>query len=406
MRSATVRILISVAAMCALAAADLVEAAVITVTTIDDTNDGVCDEHCSLREAIAAATDGDTIGIPAGTYTLTLGDELLVDKDLALSGAAADQTIIQAATQADVADFRVFNINGSTVVIQGVTIRHGNGFGVGGGVYSHNHSDLTLLDSAVSDNTAFNPGGGIYTSGSAGSVTLVNCVVNGNTSTAGGGGGISNEQGTMTITNSTISGNTTGQVGGGVYNSGTLTLIHVTVSGNHCDTFGGGGIRAGSSSDAVELINTIVAGNTATTGAPDCSGVFTSLGHNLIGDTTECDFTPAAGDLVGVDPLLGPLQGNGGPTETHALLPGSPAIDAGGLECEATDQRGVPRPQDGDGDGVGECDIGAFELQGGGDDDGGAVPASSGVGLLLLLAILLTTSAAILRPKSRFRHPT
>jgi CSLREA domain-containing protein len=81
MRSATVRILISVAATWALAAADLVEAAVITVTTTDDTNDGVCDEHCSLREAIAAAIDGDTIGIPAGTYTLTLGDELLVDKD-------------------------------------------------------------------------------------------------------------------------------------------------------------------------------------------------------------------------------------------------------------------------------------------------------------------------------------
>ena len=109
----------------------------------------------------------------------------------------------------------------------------------------------------------------------------------------------------------------------------------------------------------VLFTNTIIAENSAWT-APDCFGVVNSLGHNLVGDGIACDFNTASGDQVGfqfpVDPKLGPLQDNGGPTKTHALLEGSPAIGAGDQEsAPETDQRGVARPQ---GEG---SDIGAYE---------------------------------------------
>ena len=105
------------------------------------------------------------------------------------------------------------------------------------------------------------------------------------------------------------------------------------------------------------LRNSIVSGNTAATPSGDCAGSITSLGHNLASDAS-CAFA-GAGDLNSTDPSLGPLQNNGGETETHALLAGSPAIDAVPLAfCTLpTDQRGVARPQ-----GTG-CDMGAFEVE-------------------------------------------
>src|SRR5262249_20347535 len=101
--------------------------------------------------------------------------------------------------------------------------------------------------------------------------------------------------------------------------------------------------------------NTIVAGNTPS----DCQGIVASSGNNLDG-AASCALA-AAGDLSRVDPVLGPLADNGGPTRTHALMAGSPAIDAG-AGCPATDQRGMPRPRDRTGDGTALCDIGAFEF--------------------------------------------
>ena len=93
-----------------------------------------------------------------------------------------------------------------------------------------------------------------------------------------------------------------------------------------------------------------------------CQGTITSLGHNLE-DTNSCAFT-GPGDLHNIDPLLSPLRDNGGALPTHALLPGSPAIDAGdNAGCPAADQRGVARPKDGDADGTATCDIGAYEYQ-------------------------------------------
>ena len=103
--------------------------------------------------------------------------------------------------------------------------------------------------------------------------------------------------------------------------------------------------------------------------APDCIGPIDSQGHNLIENTAARALVGGPADITGQDPKLGPLANNGGPTQTRALLRGSPAIDAwnpappgsGGAACEARDQRGVDRPQDGYGYGVATCDIGAFE---------------------------------------------
>ena len=120
----------------------------------------------------------------------------------------------------------------------------------------------------------------------------------------------------------------------------------------------------------MSLSNSILAGNVSTGfggRGRDCetssSAQILSEGHNLIGSLLDCSVVLASGDLTNVDPILGPLQDNGGPTLTHALQRGSPAIDAAGVSCTSTDQRGVLRPKDGDGDGLAFCDIGAFELE-------------------------------------------
>jgi hypothetical protein len=123
----------------------------------------------------------------------------------------------------------------------------------------------------------------------------------------------------------------------------------------------GGGVAREGSAPGMFLHNTIIAGNTGG-GAPDCVG-FNSGGTvihsgNLIGDLSGCSYpAPGPGEITGVAPLLGPLADNGGPTQTEALLGGSPAIDAAVAPCPATDQRGVPRPQ------LAGCDIGAFERE-------------------------------------------
>ena len=133
-------------------------------------------------------------------------------------------------------------------------------------------------------------------------------------------------------------------------NAGDASLLNVTLAAAT-----GYGIE-NASAGSLQMTNTIVAGNTA--GA--CSGAATSLGNNL-DDDGSCALT-AAGDLSGVNPLLSPLADNGGATPTHALMAGSPAIDAGSnAACPTIDQRGVTRPADGDADGALVCDIGAYE---------------------------------------------
>src|SRR5262249_48011754 len=147
--------------------------------------------------------------------------------------------------------------------------------------------------------------------------------------------------------------------GGGLWSQGSLTVYNCTITGNQAEY--GGGIGGNTT-----LANTILAGNSAANLAngPDGSGTFVSQRYSLVQNTNGLAFQGAA--LIGIDPLLGPLTNNGGPTRTCALRAGSPAIDQGKNFGPATDQRGAPRPFDfasianaGGGDG---SDIGAFEL--------------------------------------------
>ena len=373
----------------------------ITVTKTGDTDATCIATGCSLREAIKAAVSGDTVAVPAGTYTLTLGSQLTIDKNLTLTGAGSGDTIVQAAATKATANHGVLTItSGIVVAISSVTIRHGEAQ-FGGGI--QNNGTLTVTDSTISGNNK----SGIH---NGGTLTVANRTVRDNTASGTDAGGIRNS-GTLTLTNSTVSNNTAGEAGGGIESRGTLTVTGTTISGNTATWDGGGiysvrgssvtitnstisGNRTGPESSRrgggiyqgeglLTLNNTTVTANTAGQGAGifgpatlkntivagnrtglDYLGTATTQGYNLVGDTSAGAGFTGDGDQTNVtDPKLGPLLNNGGPTKTHALLPGSPAIDggnpatpgSGGNACPATDQRGVARPRGA------RCDIGAFE---------------------------------------------
>lgn len=383
------------------------------------------DVQCLIQAINAANADTrnhDTINLAAGTYTLTAVNNttdgpnglpsirgpitLNGEADSASSGSAAagPRTIIERAPGAQ--PFRLLHNNawGAGVTIQGLSFRGGNTVtgepnihggaifnrgkmtlvnstvsgnhaseGFGGGIF--NMGDLVLRDSTVSENDALADGG----ISNSHDLWVISSTISNNTSVTGGGG-IGSSWIVRRLTNSTVSGNRVSEgSGGGIFNSGYVHLRNSTVSGNS-----GGGIFNSASpnltGDPIRLSHTIVAGNLDQDLSPeDCVNngkPVASLGHNLVGAGAGC---PSDGpDDQTVDPatvftdVLGPLQDNGGPTFTHALLPGSPAIDAGDDVCTdptdpyrheplTTDQRGSPRPVDGDGDGNVNCDIGAFE---------------------------------------------
>jgi len=252
----------------------------------------------------------------------------------------------------------------------------------GGGI--GNRGTLTVQNTTVSDNSSLFYGGGIWNYWSNTAVSLTNSTVSGNhTGDPNGGysagGGIFSE-GRLTLTNCTVSGNSSDEDGGGIADEGTLTVISATMTNNRADadnnkTGTGGGIFF--QYDFPLLRNTIVAGNyrgaTSTTDDDIVRGAWgeldSSSSFNLIGTGGSGGLTDGVnGNQVGVaSPGLGPLQNNGGPTETHALLAGSPVTDKGHNFGLTTDQRGFPRPYDdpaitnaSGGDG---SDIGAFEVQ-------------------------------------------
>jgi CSLREA domain-containing protein len=238
--------------------------------------------------------------------------------------------------------------------VSGNTVDEVNG--EGGGIFA---ATVRLIGSTVSGNIAAN-GGGI----SARTATLTGSTISGNFA-SDSGGGIRGT--TATLTNSTISGNSTDLQGGGIVATN-VSLLNVTVTDNSAREGGGVFLRTGGTSS---VRNTIVADNVVDSVGigPDLFGTFTSSGHNLIGDGSgSTGFTNGTnGDQVGtaanpIDPKLGPLANNGGPTKTHALRAGSPAIDHGDNSvAPATDQRGFVRSKDGDGNRSAIVDIGAFE---------------------------------------------
>jgi hypothetical protein len=346
----------------------------LTVTTLADSGFG------SLRQTIANAysfASNTVVFSPGlnGTITLTNG-ELDITNNLVITGPGATNIMVNG----NGTNF-VFVITNGMVSISGLTITNG----IGG---ISNSATLSISYCAI----VGNHGSGLINAG-IGAVTLNNCTISGNISSTSpviAGGGIQNLGGAtvLNMINCTVSGNQSvaslasdQSFGGGIYNAGTAGISSCTIASNSCT---GGNAGSGSAagggiynSGTLTLGNTLVAGNSlaSISGAhnltgPDCHGIFVSQGFNLIGQTNDSSGWSGAGDQAGstntpLDAKLGPLQNNGGPTLTYALLAGSPAIDAGNSFGLTTDQRGQVRPSDSPiipnaagGDG---SDIGAFE---------------------------------------------
>jgi predicted outer membrane repeat protein len=213
-----------------------------------------------------------------------------------------------------------------TIVSTTLTGNHnpeGQDSGYGGGIYAHYSGkappSTTIINSTISGNSAFYDGGGI----SAPYLMIVNSTVSGN-SAGDSGGGISG--GGMVITNSTVSGNSAGNTGGGITTGGQTVLTNTTISGNSAGS--GGGIYTGGQNSTLEICNTILNAGVLGENIFNNGGTVTSLGYNISSDNGD-GYLNGPGDQINTDPLLGPLQDNGGPTLTHAPLTGSPAIDAG-----------------------------------------------------------------------------
>jgi len=402
---------------------------VITVTNTNDSGPG------SLRQALSDVNDGDTINFAVtGMIGLTSG-ELLVAKNITISGPGAENLAVNGNAKS-----RVFHIvSGQTVTISGLTIANGQASDSGGGIYN-DHAMLTLSNCVVTGNSGGgihndgtnivghatlqinnslitnNSGGGIYNDAiQAGTATLVitystlsnnsgdainndgwSCLFCGNGTTSvqitnssivGNGNAIYSDTGlqncggdcpvTISITNSTISGN-----GGGVRNStqSDAVVSNSTISNNGFGIYNDSGAIAASvynttmSNNGVEIQNfnapiVVTISNTIFNVSPgghsilNDFGTVTSDGYNVTSDDGG-GYLNGPGDQINTDPMLGPLQDNGGPTLTHALLRGSPAINAGDPNFTPPplyDQRGpgFDRVRNG------RLDIGSFEVQAG-----------------------------------------
>jgi CSLREA domain-containing protein len=366
-------------------------AATFTVNTTADPPGVACPGQCSLRAAVREAgtnnDDHDTIILPAGRYQLSItgaGDDTGATGDLDASHVSTSDQLLtitgagaRTTTVVGTGDDRVLQTQSQLDThISGVTFTGGTE-GQGGGIFAG--GPITLTDVAITGNevTGGAPaGGGLYAQTDN---TLTDVTISGNvaksTDNTAQGGGMYAANGLSTLTNVTIANNFAGDdtsdslivggEGGGLWTASsglTTRLQNVTISGNTItgQASDGGGLLG---STNLSFVNSLFAYNTADGGAAsNCAGrtgvtsgpAGTSLGHNLAA-TGDCNLT-AAGDKPGVDPLLGPLQNNGGGTDTRALLPGSPAIDAGdNANCLGADQRGVARFN-------AFCDIGAFEF--------------------------------------------
>jgi hypothetical protein len=233
----------------------------------------------------------------------------------------------------------------------------GNSAGFDGGGLL-NFETLTLIDSTVADNVAGQSGGGI--ANEAGTLEVTNSTLSGNSAAAAGGGVFNPAGAAANLVNTTVSTNAAQSEGGGIYTGGELLLTSSTIAGNDAPTASAIYDPGTPGDDLRSIMNTLIEGDCA--GSPLNSG-----GYNIESPGNTCGFNQAT-DLPPQDDLnLGPLQNNDGPTQTHALLENSVAIDQipevdcvdGAGELLTADQRGKPRPAGASS----TCDVGAFEVQ-------------------------------------------
>ena len=387
-----------ITALLAITACAWAQAATFVVDTTTDLTDpapgnGICGTGaagtCSLRAAIQEANalaGDDTIVLSAATYAPS--SKLDITSNVTLQGAGAGDSVVSG-SDAHI----VFTTGGNaTVTFNKLTITQGSGTGSnfggglfvgsgtttlaeaavvgnsangsttkqGGGIYVYEFATLNLVDSLVSGNTAHNGGGGLTVRiGATAQVSRSTFVGNSATNPGAAGGGI-DALGTLTLTNSTITGNAAAN-GSGISVGGDAPITHIrftTIAANMSQQPGGTGGQLGSSKPAaIHLSGSIVANPAQGVNCRFLAGAIVSDGDNLSSDGS-CTFLTQPGDLTATNPMLDALDNNGGPTPTHALQAGSPAINTGPTTVPppiTTDQRGLARVQNG------RADIGAYE---------------------------------------------
>jgi hypothetical protein len=365
---------------CALATA--AQANIITVTNTNDSGPG------SLRQALVDSQDGDTVDfdplLKGQTISVTSA-ELVINESITITGLGPNLLAVSRAQKA--AAFRIYHLMpGHSVTIQGLTISNGlapdfdcgggildegsslvltnctvsgnSTDGTGGGICVDANATLTIESSTLSDNYAGDYGGGLA---NGGALTINNSTLSGNRGEFAAGAILNgfNGDASLIVSNSTLSENTTQLHGGGIFNGGQSTISNSTFSGNS-------GTTAGAIVNRLAKLNiesTILNRGELGPNISNDIGTVTSHGYNLSSDD-GAGVLNGPGDQINTNPLLGPLQNNGGPTFTHQLLPSSPAIDAGDPNFTPPplyDQRGPGFPRVVNG----RIDKGSFEVQAG-----------------------------------------
>jgi parallel beta-helix repeat protein len=390
-----------------------VPAALVVTTGVDELDPTYNAANLSLRTALSlsnalpgATTISFSPSLDGATLNLSLG-ELPITDSVTIQGPGAGELTINAGGKSRIFDVNDNNSSTSIAVeIDGLTLIGGGNVNYGGAIDSQ--ESLTANNLIVKGNTALNGGGGIFVS-TSGKTIIQNSTISGNSASGGDGGGlyaatvgggttliasstISGNSanmgggiyaptwrlGQITIQDSTISGNAATLIGGGIWNNtsygGTTTIQNSTITGNVADSDSNGAGKGGGlyvAGGTPSIASTIIAGNIDHTQvAPDIFGAV-ALSNSLIGDSAGSGQTEAPvgtpdtnGNLIGgpthgvIDPKLGSLANNGGPTQTYALLTGSPAIDMGSNPANLTyDQRGASYPRVWGA----RADIGAYE---------------------------------------------
>jgi len=391
--------------------------AVYRVTKTDDGDDGVCDEDCSLREAVqqAIASPGAVL-LPPGHYAVPGGLNFTNTNQGGANvyGSGMDETVIDAMGQGRVLLFpqptgsrpRIF-----TYGLHDLTLSNGSTTGDGGAVHarsgyfvfdrvaltqSYAQNDgggaalysaaTSIFESRVSGNSALGNGGGVFVRRDSLEVRDSTFSENASLSTLDnhGGGGLylTDLFSDLVLSNTTVSGNRAARNAGGIYLDGvsiltgdwTAEMNNLSIVGNRFGEGGSASLAGGLliQDSAVKISNSVMSGNYEADQPghlSDCERTSTSSlvtgRYNLVQAYGTCRFLVAATNLLGLDPLLSPLGSYGSPLPLHLPLQGSPLIDAGDPDagCVRTDARGIERPQDGNGDGTARCDIGAVEVQ-------------------------------------------